>query len=80
MSATAGAMAAKANAAIAASVVRQSSQLTSQAASGDMVIGAMPIPAETSETASARCESNQPATVAISGAITAPPPMPSTMP
>src|SRR5947209_4363268 len=48
--------------------VRQSWFVTSQAASGDMVIGAMPIPADTSETARLRCVSNQPVTVAIIGA------------
>src|SRR5688572_18390393 len=40
-------------------------------ASGDIVSGAMPIPAETSETASARRCSNQPMTVAIIGAMKA---------
>ena len=41
---------------------------TSQAASGDMVIGAMPMPAETSDTARLRWVSNQPVTHAIIGA------------
>src|SRR3954454_13135197 len=41
---------------------------TSQAASGDMVIGATPMPAETSDTARLRWVSNQPVTQAISGA------------
>ncbi len=36
-----------------------------------MVIGAMPMPAETSETARLRCVSNQPVTQAIIGAKTA---------
>src|SRR5688572_22026379 len=40
-------------------------------ASGDMVRGAMPMPAETSETASARRCSNQPMTAAIIGATKA---------
>src|SRR5713226_6047372 len=48
--------------------VRQSWFDTSQAASGDMIIGAIPMPAETSETARLRCVSNQPVTVAIIGA------------
>src|SRR4029450_4433699 len=48
--------------------VRQSWFETSQAASGDMVIGAMPMPAETSDTARLRWVSNQPVTVAIIGA------------
>ena len=49
-------------------VVRQSWVATSQATSGDIVIGAMPMPAETSETARLRWVSNQPVTVAIIGA------------
>src|SRR5215213_9114370 len=48
--------------------VRQSWFETSQAASGDIVIGAMPMPAETSDTARLRWVSNQPVTVAIIGA------------
>ncbi|MGY3036571.1 hypothetical protein ACVIIV_005741 [Bradyrhizobium sp. USDA 4354] len=48
--------------------VRQSWPETSQAASGDIVIGAMPMPAETSDTARPRFVSNQPVTVAIIGA------------
>src|SRR5579862_1673605 len=50
----------------------------SRAARGDIVIGARPIPADTSETASARCVSNQPVTQAIIGAkmAAAPPPTP----
>ena len=51
--------------------VRQSWPETSQAAKGDMVIGAMPMPAETSETARLRWVSNQPVTHAIMGAKTA---------
>src|SRR5215204_727258 len=50
------------------SVVLQSYAETSQATSGDIVIGAMPMPAETSETARLRCVSNQPVTQAIIGA------------
>src|SRR6201999_4666677 len=49
-------------------VVRQSWCETSQATSGDMVMGAMPMPAETSDTARLRWVSNQPGTVAIIGA------------
>ncbi|MNY71347.1 hypothetical protein D3C86_2096660 [compost metagenome] len=41
---------------------------TSHAASGDMVIGAMPMPAETRDTARLRWVSNQPVTQAIIGA------------
>src|ERR1700674_178957 len=48
--------------------VRQSWCATSQAASGAMVIGAMPMPAETSDTARLRWVSNQPVTHAIIGA------------
>ena len=48
--------------------VRQLWCVTSQAASGDMVIGAMPMPAETSETARLLRVSNQPVTQAIIGA------------
>src|ERR1700742_1837415 len=48
--------------------VRQSWLETSQAASGAIVIGAMPMPAETSDTARLRWVSNQPVTVAIIGA------------
>src|SRR3954467_6562670 len=48
--------------------LRQSQVETSQAASGDIVIGATPMPAETRETARLRWVSNQPVTVAIIGA------------
>src|SRR5580704_12355614 len=48
--------------------VRQSWCETSQAANGAMVIGAMPMPAETSDTARLRWVSNQPVTHAIIGA------------
>ena len=48
--------------------VRQSWFETSQAASGDIVIGAMPMPADTSDTARLRWVSNQPVTAAIIGA------------
>jgi len=48
--------------------IRQSWLETSHAASGDIVIGAMPMPAETSDTARLRWVSNQPVTVAIIGA------------
>ncbi len=40
----------------------------SRAANGDMVIGAIPMPAETRDTARLRCVSNQPVTQAIMGA------------
>src|SRR5690606_29081627 len=59
---------------------RQSLKVTSQAARGDMVIGAMPIPAETSETARLLCVSNQPVTQAIIGAKTAATATPATRP
>src|SRR6266702_4406365 len=49
-------------------VVRQSWLETRQATSGAMVIGATPMPAETSETARLRWVSNQPVTAAIIGA------------
>ena len=39
---------------------------------GEIVIGATPMPADTSDTARLRCLSNQPVTVAIIGANTAP--------
>ena len=48
--------------------VRQSWCETSQAASGDIISGAIPMPAETSETARLRWVSNQPVTHAIIGA------------
>src|SRR5262249_31700019 len=61
-------------------VVRQSWLETSQATIGDIVIGAMPMPAETSDTARLRWVSNQPVTVAIIGAknaaVAAPTPRP----
>jgi hypothetical protein len=40
----------------------------SRAANGDMVIGAIPMPAETRDTARLRFVSNQPVTQAIMGA------------
>jgi hypothetical protein len=49
-------------------VVRQSCTETSHATSGAMVMGAIPMPADTSETARLRWVSNQPVTVAIIGA------------
>src|SRR6185437_7842962 len=48
--------------------LRQSWCETSQATSGDIVMGAIPMPAETSDTARLRWVSNQPVTVAIIGA------------
>ena len=47
--------------------VRQSYIETSQAANGETVIGAMPMPADTSDTARLRLVSNQPVTQAIIG-------------
>ena len=64
-------------------VVRQSWWVISQAASGDMVIGAIPMPAETSDTARLLWVSNQPVTQAIIGAKIAeadpPTPIPNTI-
>src|SRR5580658_2115251 len=57
-------------------VVRQSWYETSQATSGDMVMGAMPMPADTSDTARLRWVSNQPVTVAMVGAKIADVPAP----
>src|ERR1700742_3869214 len=48
--------------------VRQSWLEMSQAANGAIVIGAIPMPAETNDTARLRWVSNQPVTVAIIGA------------
>src|ERR1700722_9460590 len=48
--------------------VLQSWLAMSRAANGDMVIGAIPMPAETRDTARLRCVSNQPVTQAIMGA------------
>ena len=60
--------------------VRQSWLEISQAASGDMVMGAMPMPAETSDTARLRWVSNQPVTQAIIGAKIAAQAPPTTTP
>ena len=49
-------------------------------ANGDTVIGATPIPDDTSETASARCLSNHSVTVDISGTIRLPAAMPISRP
>src|SRR5580704_1390688 len=62
------------------SAVLQSKAETSQAASGAIVIGAMPIPADTSETARLRCVSNHPVTQAIIGAMIAAAPAPTRRP
>jgi hypothetical protein len=59
---------------------RQSCIVNSHAASGAMVIGAMPMPAETSDRARLRCVSNQPATDAIIGISTAAVAPPTTRP
>src|SRR4051794_9731670 len=67
-SSAAGIITAAARAAMIWRVVLQSVVATSHAANGDMVIGAIPIPAETSETARLRWVSNQPVTQAIIGA------------
>src|SRR6516225_8315820 len=60
--------------------VRQSWCETSQATRGDMVIGAIPMPADTSDTARLRWVSNQPVTVAIIGAKIAAQDAPATRP
>ena len=52
-------------------MVRQLKVETSHAARGAMVIGAMPMPAETSDTARLRWVSNQPVTQAIIGTMMA---------
>ena len=52
-------------------MVRQLTVETSHAAKGAIVIGAMPMPAETSDTARLRCVSNQPVTQAIIGTMMA---------
>ncbi len=52
-------------------MVRQLRVETSHAAKGAIVIGAMPMPAETSDTARLRCVSNQPVTQAIIGTMIA---------
>src|SRR5215475_8963096 len=52
--------------------VRQSYVEISQRANGEMVIGATPIPAETSDTARERLSSNQSVAAAIMGAKNAP--------
>lgn len=69
-----------ASAAMSCSAPRQSCVWTSHAASGDMVIGATPMPADTSDTARLRCVSNHPVTQAIIGAKIAAAPMPTTTP
>ena len=48
--------------------VRQSYVVINQRASGEIVIGATPSPADTSDTARLRCVSNQPVVAAIIGA------------
>ena len=63
-----GTMMTATRAAMSCSEVRQSWDCTSHAASGDMVIGAMPMPADTSDTARLRRVSNQPVTQAASSA------------
>ena len=60
--------------------VRQSWPASSHPAKGEMVIGATPMPAETSETARLRFFSNQPVTVAKVGVKIAPAAPPTTMP
>ena len=66
--------------ATASCAVRQSWDVISHCANGEIVIGAMPVPADTRETARLRFFSNQPVTVAIIGAKTAPAAMPTNTP
>jgi hypothetical protein len=54
-------------AAMTRSEVRQEYWETSHAANGAIIIGAMPMPAETSDTAKLRYVSNQPVTQAVIG-------------
>ena len=63
----AGSMRTRAIPAMISIALRQSIRPISKAANGDIVIGAMPNPAETSETARLRWVSNQRVTVAIKG-------------
>ena len=60
--------------------VRQSYVVINQLANGEIVMGATPMPAETSETARLRFFSNQPVVVAISGATMAPAATPTSTP
>ncbi len=76
----AGISRAQASTPIASWAVRQSWCDSSQRAKGEIVIGATPMPAETSETARLRCFSNQPVTVTIMGAKTDPAAAPTRMP
>src|ERR1700733_10620387 len=64
----AGIMRSAATAARISSVLRQLMAETRHAARGAMLIGAIPMPAETSDTARLRWVSNQPVTQAIIGA------------
>lgn len=60
--------------------LRQSWPSISQAASGDMVMGAMPMPAETRDTARLRWVSNHPVTLAMIGTMIAAPAAPTSKP
>src|SRR5688572_23597018 len=60
--------------------VRQSEPETNQAANGEIVIGATPRPADTSDTARARWRSNQELTAAIIGAKKLPAATPTSSP
>ena len=59
---------------------RQSICVMSQAANGDIVIGATPMPTDTSDTARPRCCVNQPITAAIIGVKKLPAAMPTSSP
>jgi len=72
MNHTAGSSTAQAPRPITICAVRQPCCETSQPANGAIVIGATPMPADTSDTARLRCLSNDAAVAAITGAKNAP--------
>src|SRR6185436_18162356 len=63
----AGTMTSAQSAAMVSCAPRQSCTVKSQLANGATIMGAMPTPADVSETASARCLSNQLLTTAMNG-------------
>src|SRR5687768_14534387 len=77
---TAGRVSAQDSTPTISSVLRQSCCVTSQATSGDIVIGATPTPAETSDMARLRRRSNDEAVAAITGAKKLATAMPSSTP
>src|SRR3569833_3745265 len=68
MNSAAGISNTQATIAIVNCALRQSWPVNSQLASGEIVIGPMPMPADTSEAAVLRCLTNQPTTEAMVGA------------